>query len=170
MQWEKQNRSFFWNQTATRRLISVYFIKGETCITQTREQVQVFFKQSFLDDKLPTRYLIKAVYSWVCVFHRRGSELMELPKVWVERLPARSKDRKLTSREEAYFARSWNKLEDGRRGAKNKKNKNKPERIHRGWGEALSLPPDRMNKDEWLVNPPLSIMCLWVRRKGGRRL
>lgn len=105
----------FWNQTATRRLISLYFIKGETCITQTREQVKVFFKQSFSDDKLPTRYLIKAVYSPVCVFHRRGSELMELPKVWVERLPARSKDRKLTSREEAYFARSWNKLEDGER-------------------------------------------------------
>lgn len=140
---------------------------AKVCVTQTREQVKVFFKQSFLDDKLPTRYLIKAVYSRVCVFHRRGSELMELPKVWVQRLPARNKDRKLTSREEAYFARSWNKLEDGER-----KKKNKPERIHRGWGEAFSFPPDQMNKEQWLVNPPLphqplSIMCLWVRGRMG---
>lgn len=62
------------------------FISTETSGTKQIGKKKVkktfFFKQSFSDDKLPTRHLMSVFAPEFVFLHRRGSELMEFPKVF----------------------------------------------------------------------------------------
>lgn len=47
-----------------------------------KKSKSVFLEQSFSDDKLPTRHLMSIFAPEFVFLHRRGSELMEFPKVF----------------------------------------------------------------------------------------
>lgn len=73
---ERRQAAVWWLSSSSSRL------KPAAQRIKQKNSKSVFFEQSFSDDKLPTRHLMSIFAPEFVFLHRRGSELMEFPKVF----------------------------------------------------------------------------------------